>query len=353
MHRAAARLPRTISSLARNSGALNPTTFLYRRTPLHLGMGQAATVRKASTSVELAEPKDGISREAPVGEFLIHYNDSAKDRETTDYDAIVVAIHGAPGSVRDFRYIAGAMEANPSAANLRLVRLDMPGHGQSRRMDGHELNGAENLGEIVIDFVRWLQPDKPVILMGHSMGAHVCLAAAACDMDMISGLALINPIGLRPHKGISPLWLSQSISVPLDWPVIGDVWGRYVLRPLYLNLLGFSPRTSTAEICLSSRKVRTLSFEQANADARAATNEGLPSLVAWSSQDHLVEDDISVQLGSALPKGPRLAYDEGGHFSQKHHAIDIVRALHGMVAEQLPMFQADRDDAADSGASTD
>ena len=309
-------------------------------------MGQAAaTARQASTSIVLAQPIDGIDREARVGDFLINYNDSTKDQTAHDYDAIVVAIHGAPGSVRDFRYVAGALAENLSATNVRFVRLDMPGHGQSRRVDGTPLNGAENLGEIVGDFIRWLQPDKPVVLMGHSMGAHICLSAAACNMGEISGLALVNPIGLRPHKGISPLWLSQSISVPLDWPAFGHVWGEYVLRPLYLGLLGFSPRTSTAEICLSSRKVRTLSFRQANADARVVADEGLPCLVAWSSEDHLVEDDISVHLGTALPKGPRLAYDEGGHFSQKHHAVDIVRALLGMVSEQLPVFQADREDA--------
>ena len=91
--------------------------------------------------------------------------------------------------------------------------------------------------------------------------------------------------------------------------------------------------------------MRTLSFRQANADARVVADEGLLCLVAWSSEDHLVEDDISVHLGTALPKGPRLAYDEGGHFSQKHRAVDIVRALLGMVSEQLPVFQADREDA--------
>ena len=281
----------------------------------------------------------------------MHFNDSAADLEHTDYDAIVVAIHGAPGSVRDFRYVAGALQQSPAAANLRLLRLDMPGHGSSRRADGAPLDGTENLGELVGDFIRWVQPDKPVVLMGHSMGAHVCLAAAANNLPLVSGLALINPIGLRPHKGITPLWLSQSISVPLDWSWVGWAWGEYVLRPAYLNLLGFSPRTSTAEICLSSRKVRTLSFEQANADARAVAAEGVPSLVAWSSQDHLVEDAISVHLGSVLPQGPRLAYDEGGHFSQKHHAIDIVRALHGMVSEQIPVFRADREDAAAASGS--
>jgi pimeloyl-ACP methyl ester carboxylesterase len=314
-------------------------------------MGQTTT-RSASASqspaVELAVPLDATNREAVVGEYILNYNDSTLDTHHADYDAIVVAVHGAPGSVRDFRYVAGAFDASASAATVRLVRLDMPGHGDSRRADGQELDGTENLGQLLVDFVRWLEPSKPVILMGHSMGAHVCLRAAGGSPHLVSGIALVNPIGLRPHKGISPLWLSQSISVPLLWPLVGQWWGDVVLRNIYLGLLGFSPRTSTPEICLSSRKVRTISFQDATADARAIAAEGIPSLVAWSSQDHLVEEDISVHLAGALPAGPRLAYNEGGPFSQKHHAIDIVRALAGMVAEQLPVFQADREDAADS-----
>ena len=41
---------------------------------------------------------------------------------------VVVALHGAPGSVRDWRWLGPLLEPR-----IRLVRVDMPGYGDTPR----------------------------------------------------------------------------------------------------------------------------------------------------------------------------------------------------------------------------
>lgn len=103
----------------------------------------------------------------------------------------VVMIHGLPGSHRDFRWLAPPLEA----MGLRVIRLDMPGFGGSERIPAR----MSVLAEHVLARLDHLQLSQ-VVLLGHSFGGVQALLAASREPRRICGLALIAPIGLRPHR---------------------------------------------------------------------------------------------------------------------------------------------------------
>ena len=60
-----------------------------------------------------------------------------------------------------------------------------------------------------------------------------------------------------------------------------------------------------------------------------AARKPLPkrTLVAFSTDDHLVEPEIPMELAAAIPGAQTLRFEDGGHSIQKHKANEIARAI--------------------------
>ncbi len=65
---------------------------------------------------------------------------------------------------------------DPDLRNLRLVAVDLPGHGESDWQNGTDTYLLDGYATSVADLVRSL-PDP--VLVGHSLGGHICIRALA------------------------------------------------------------------------------------------------------------------------------------------------------------------------------
>lgn len=231
----------------------------------------------------------------------------------------IVMVHGLPGSHRDFRWLAPGLEPH-----ARVVRLDMPGFGGSARTTAPRLSP---LAEHLLRRLDHLAIDRAV-LVGHSLGGPQSLLAAARAPDRVAGLALLASPGLRPHRGLRATrgampWVSRGLRIPL------------VRRPLMratqsaFHQVGFSRRTPTPEIQRTVDIVARLDFGPIRNAIRALR---VPTFVAWASDDPLIEPAISEELAAALPEGPRLRFEAGGHNIQKTHADELALALREWTA---------------------
>lgn len=112
-------------------------------------------------------------------------NVSYSESSETSGDGPVLLIHGNSGCKEMF-----APQIRSSLGkDLRLIGLDLPGHGQT---DRDPRAGAEShvytlryYAEFVADFARALDLRSPVFV-GHSLGGHIAIAASR----------LIPPAGL-------------------------------------------------------------------------------------------------------------------------------------------------------------
>lgn len=86
----------------------------------------------------------------------------------------------------------------------RLIIPDMPGHGASRVTDGNTLDGDR-----VLEWLRELIDNtctEPPVLVGHVLGGVVAARFAVDHSDYISGLVLVDTLGLstfRPTPGFA------------------------------------------------------------------------------------------------------------------------------------------------------
>ncbi|MFT5430428.1 MAG: pimeloyl-ACP methyl ester carboxylesterase [Myxococcota bacterium] len=227
--------------------------------------------------------------------------------------APLIAIHGLPGSHRDYRWLAGAL-----AGRLRFIRPDMPGFGQSAvRAPGLTVPVR---AEAILRLMDALEISTAAV-MGHSMGGPVAFHLAAHHPDRIVRLALLASVGVSPHR----VWARSGAT----WA--GTLFGIPGLRQLLTPRLravyakaGFPSSISDADRVLAVRQVGSIRFDQ---HAEAVALLTCPTLVAWTIDDPLVESEISDELAEKCPKGPRFAFPTGGHNLQKTRAVELADAL--------------------------
>ena len=240
--------------------------------------------------------------------------------EGDSHHLVFFAIHGIPGSVRDFRYLAP-----PLTTFSRLIRMDMPGSGGSEaRLDA--LRSFEVRAETVLALADQLGIDRFGVI-GHSMGAGTALVTAAMAEHRVSHLVFIAPMGLRPHRGLSRSRESfRRIAFLLRIPGLRELILPRIRTHYRRNGFPRSHEMTPHEYVVQFEALTAADYPLLN---RAAA-QPLPSktLVAYAADDHLVEPQIPNELAAAIPGARTLRFEEGGHIIQKHKAREIARAIH-------------------------
>lgn len=127
----------------------------------------------------------------------------------------LVLVHGLDGSAANWWDVAPAL-----AADHRVVAPDLPGFGRTplrwrrRSVIAH--------ADLVVEVARRTvdaSPQRPVVLVGNSMGGPVVLAAAARHPELVAGVVLVAPA--LPRRGTSRIdasWLP--VVLPIRLPVL-------------------------------------------------------------------------------------------------------------------------------------
>ena len=96
----------------------------------------------------------------------------------------LVLLHGFLENQNIWNYFAEQM-----SVNMKVVTLDLPGHGQSENIS--EVHSMELMAEIVKELLDRLQIDKSVVI-GHSMGGYVSLAFAEKYPNATQGFGVFH-----------------------------------------------------------------------------------------------------------------------------------------------------------------
>ena len=227
----------------------------------------------------------------------------------------ILAVHGLPGSHRDYRWLGAALEPT-----TRFIRVDLPGFG------GTPLETAASptipgRAAILPQILDALSIDRACIL-GHSMGGPVALAAAVRSPDRFPALALLASVGLRRHRLLrrspgSGLWAAGMKHPLLARPMLGAFRRG-------LKAMGFPGSYTDLGLIHLASCVAAVSFE---AIATLATETTTPTYLAWANDDPFIESEIFEEMAAALPEGPRETWTTGGHNIQKSRALEIRDSL--------------------------
>lgn len=87
--------------------------------------------------------------------------------------------------------------------------------------------------------------------------------------------------------------------------------------------MGFPSSTTWTEVAQCESRILHLDFSRIKQVADLLKKSGVPCLVAWAADDHLIQEFIFQDLADSLPIGPRLKFSDGGHNIQKTKAEEV------------------------------
>jgi pimeloyl-ACP methyl ester carboxylesterase len=119
--------------------------------------------------------------------------------EATGEGPPVVLCHGLTATRR---YVLHGSKALPRAG-YRVVTYDARGHGESDPAPAGEGYGYPRLVEDLERVVDSQLGDEPLLLGGHSMGAHTAVAYALRHPERLAGLVLVGPTYTAPAEPAS------------------------------------------------------------------------------------------------------------------------------------------------------
>jgi predicted alpha/beta hydrolase len=145
------------------------------------------------------------------------HDDEALDIRTADGVSLAVTVLEPKDDLRGTVVMAHAMFARQSTfrwiapmfreRGWRVVLFDFRGHGQSVCAGyGYDDFVLRDL-PAVIECVRARADGKRVVLLGHSLGGHVALAAQGCGLVELDAIVLVaSNVWLRDFEPSGPVW---------------------------------------------------------------------------------------------------------------------------------------------------
>ena len=241
---------------------------------------------------QLATP-DGLS---------VGYRRWLPDDPATPVRGAVLIVHGASEHSARYARLAGTLTAH----GLAVYALDLRGHGRTADSSGVGRFGPAGVDGVLDDVdaldrvIAGEHPGIPRVLLGHSMGSIVALAAAERNGGHLAGLVLSGPVGVSPQLPEMVGALEEAIAAgagdnaldalgafnqpfepartPFDWlsrdPAEVDA---YVADPLCGDSMPLTVAYAAGVFGLSVRA--------ATAEAVAALPDGLPVLLLSGERD--------------------------------------------------------------------
>ena len=243
----------------------------------------------------------------------------------------LLALHGIPGSIRDFRHLAPHL-----TDEVRFVRVDLPGFGGSAPMP-EAVGNLSARADVLLSLADHLGLDGFAVL-GHSMGGGTALVLAGEHPDRVKLLVLVASVALSRHRGLGMSTRTFSrLARALELPLLGGLLARYARRQYRERGFTGVEEMTAEDIARHFRVIAALDFER---QRRLVEGPLPPTLIAYARDDRMVETWISEELVAALPRSRVLAFEEGGHNLQKSRAAELARAIKDCLGVDAPTQDA-------------
>ncbi|WP_395073643.1 alpha/beta fold hydrolase [Flavobacterium sp.] len=142
-------------------------------------------------------------------DYKIHYIETGKPENPT-----LFFIHGSPGSWDAYKnYLTETLLLK----KYRMIAIDRPGFGYSNFGEAENLSVQANR---IDNFVKKIDNNKPIILIGHSMGGPVVVKLATIKPKLYSNLIILAG-SIDPEAETPEVWRSIIKTKPIRYLIPG------------------------------------------------------------------------------------------------------------------------------------
>lgn len=246
----------------------------------------------------------------------------------------VVLIHGNPGSHQD--YTLAVVER--LSQSYYVVAFDRPGHGYSERHDSVETT-VEVQAQIILNALRKLRIEKPV-LVGHSWGGSLVLAAAVGYGNDLSGIVLLAPAA---YPNFRAEWWSLLPHIPVLGKFVVNTLAPLMGRAIVKESLkeAYHPQAvhedyarRSAEMWTRPNRVRACAYDERTLGAslkilsQQYSDVRLPVVIVTGSADLLLEPkNHAYRLHKAIKDSKLVVLPQTGHQLPQTRPDAVIEAI--------------------------
>lgn len=273
-----------------------------------------------------AGPADYLRQSVVVDGMTLNYVSAGSGRP-------VVLIHGNPGSHHDYTLaVVGRL-----SQSYHVVAFDRPGHGFSERQDSVQTVEVQAL--IVRDALQRLALEKPV-LVGHSWGGSLALAAAVAYGKELSGIVLLAPAA---YPSVSIEWWSFLPHIPLIGNLIVNTLTPFLGRAMVRNGLkqAYDPQDvqrdyveRSLELWMRPDQIRACAYDERTLGASlTALSEHyrdieMPVVIVTGSADRLLNPkEHAYRLHKTIRNSKLIVLPETGHQLPQTRPDAVISAI--------------------------
>ena len=242
---------------------------------------------------------------------------------------IIVMIHGFTGSKENWYPLADRLRGR-----YRMLVPDLPGWGESERKEDADY-GFVAQSERVADFIRKMSPNKPVVLLGHSMGGGIAALVAARHPQLVAKVGLLNAAGVRFKDnqfgldvlaGKNPFGVEDAASLRryIDTVFHRQAAKPWIPWPASRGLIAMRKRDAAFEQAVLARIGRS---DEALLPGEEATRIRQPALLLWCKQDVVIDSSALDLYAQRIPQGSKVLLDDCGHMSLMERPREVADAV--------------------------
>lgn len=237
---------------------------------------------------------------------------------------------------------------------FRCIAVDLPGYGQSP--PSHEPESMEHYADLMAELIRQTSPDKPAVIIGHSMGGMITLTLTLRHPELVERIILLCPtvsgrLSLFMNLFISPGILVERFVAP------------QISRALQPYLTGLTDRLMRPASLSERGGITQQDYERLRSDARNPDQSlaraecfwamregdlrgqlgpivGVPSLVIWGMEDNTVPLKDASALAYEWPDLDLRILPRVSHWPQFEASEITRRYIKAFLGKPLKLIQA-------------
>ena len=240
----------------------------------------------------------------------------------------ILLIHGIAASLHDWNDLLPEL----NDAGYGSYALDLPGHGKSGGPDDR----IYNIANVVEPFNNWIESlplDKPLILVGHSLGAYFALQYTLCHPERVRALVLCDPLYNLDQL---PFLLRLNYRHALIDTSLIDRLPEWIIQRA-VDLTSLSIRNGY-ELSAQVRKQTAADYKRAQPGIFNIFNSlpdlttqlhliSQPALVVWGARDHTLATASFSKILQLLPNARGSAIQGAGHVPHQSHPAEFNRRV--------------------------
>lgn len=289
------------------------------------------------------------------GDAVVHTAHWPAD-EGAEHAPVQVCLHGLGGSHLNWLLLG------PRLTHLGPVWApDLAGFGLTAP-DTRTATVEDNI-DLVIGFIQMVSPDRPVVLLGNSMGGHIAYTIAAKRPELVAGLVLVGP-AVPPMTRI-PDPIVATRFVLFTTPFVGKAFLRFrrrtktpaqevreVMDLCVVDPSRLDPDLLAAHVEMATKRRRMPHAHDAFLTAarsllvrlgpkrgrlwRAITRITAPALILQGGQDRLIEREACDRLADRRRDWTYTVYEDLGHVVMIEDPERVAEDIAAWRAANLP-----------------